>query len=382
MDLNLQATTVFQSNWEAYSNPAIRNIIDQGGARSSKTYSIAQVFLTLLVTKDILLTVCRKTLPALRATAMKDFFDIMKAAGVYREENHNKTDHIYKYKNSEIEFISVDQPQKIRGRKRNCLWLNEANEFSYEDFRQLNMRTIDKVFMDFNPSDEYHWIYDDILTRKDSILIKSTYLDNPFLEESIVKEIERFQGLDQNYWRVYGLGERGVSGLTIYTHWQYCDALSENPDEVIYGLDFGYNNQTALVKIVIKDQNIYTEELLYKSFLTNAQLIEEIKKCNIGNQCIYGDSAEPQRIEEIRRAGFNIKPADKEVSKGIDTIKTRSWFITKSSTNILKEVKSYAWKEKDGKALDEPVKINDHLMDAIRYAIHTHTSKPKTQLFI
>jgi phage terminase large subunit len=214
------------------------------------------------------------------------------------------------------------------------------------------------------------------------VLIKSTYLDNPFLDATIVKEIERLKALDPNYWRIYGLGERGISEMKIYSHWQYCDVFPESPDEIIYGLDFGYNNATALVKVAIKDQVIYTRELLYKSFLTNAQLIEELKTKNIANGYIYADCAEPQRIEEIRKAGFNIKPADKEVGKGIDAVKSHPWFITKESVNTLKEVKSYSWKEKDGKALDEPVKVNDHAMDAIRYAVHTHFLKPKTQLYL
>lgn len=313
---------------------------------------------------------------------MRDFFEVMKGLGVYKRELHNLTDLTYKYGNNEIEFISVDQPQKIRGRKRHYLWLNEANEFAYEDFRQLNMRTEKQIFMDFNPSDEYHWIYDHILTRDDSILIQSTYKDNPFLESTIVKEIERLQGVDKNYWRIYGLGERGISEMKVYSHWQYCDELPDSPDEVIYGLDFGYNNPTALVKVVIKDQVVSWDEILYESYLTNAQLIEKLKQYQIGNATIYADTAEPQRIEEIRRAGFNIKPSDKDVRGGIDAIKTRVWFITKRSVNILKEAKSYSWKEKDGKALDEVVKAWDHLLDAGRYAVHTHTSKPKVSLFI
>jgi phage terminase large subunit len=382
MNLNLNGTSVFEKNYSEYTKNT-RLIVNQGGRGSSKTWSIAQLFLLMLVSqKNILLTVARKTLPALKATAMRDFLEIMKQEGLYREENHNKSDHTYKYRNNEIEFISIDQPQKVRGRKRHYLWLNEANEFAFEDFRQLNMRTEKQIYMDFNPSDEYHWIYDHVLTRDDAVLIKSTYLDNPFLDTSIVKEIERLRALDPNYWRIYGLGERGISEMKIYSHWQYCDKLPNNPDEIIYGLDFGYNNATALVKVVIRDQNIFTQELIYKSYLTNAQLIEEIKIHIKGSDIIYADCAEPQRIEEIRKAGFNIKPADKEVEKGIDAIKTRNWYITKDSVNTLKEVKSYSWKEKDGKALDEPVKVNDHLMDAIRYAVHTHFLKPKVMLYV
>jgi phage terminase large subunit len=378
----LKATNVFQRNWGELEK-GTRLIVNQGGRGSSKTFSIAQLFLILLLTKrNTLLTVCRKTLPALRATAMRDFLEIMKTEGIYKEEYHNKSELSYRYGTNEIEFISVDQPQKVRGRKRHYLWMNEANEFALEDFRQLNMRTDNQIWMDFNPSDEFHWIYDHVLTRNDCTLIKSTYKDNPFLEKAIVAEIERLKDVDHNYWRIYGEGERGMSEMKIYSHWQYCDELPKNPDETIYGLDFGFNNPTALVKIPIKDQVIYTKELIYKTSLTNAQLIEELKRIEVSrSDIIYADSAEPQRIEEIRRAGFNIRPAEKDVAKGIDSVKTRTWFVTKDSTFTLKEVKGYSWKEKDGKALDEVVKTDDHLMDAIRYAVHTRFSKPKTAVY-
>jgi phage terminase large subunit len=379
--MQLKATKIFDKNHQALEGGA-RIIVNQGGRGSSKTWSIAQIFLILLLTKqNVVLTVARKYFPALRATAMKDFFTIMKNEGAYRIESHNRTEHIYRFRSNEIEFISVDQEQKVRGRKRDYLWMNEVNEFSLEDYRQLSMRTENTIFMDFNPSDEFHWIYDQILTRDDTTFIQSTYLDNPFLPRSIVKEIETYRTLDANYWRVYGLGERGISELKVYSHWKVGDE-PETFDEVIYGLDFGYNNPTALVRIGIRDQAYYWKELLYESFITNTQLIERLKGLDIKNGRIYADTAEPQRIEEIRKAGFNIKPSNKDVQKGIDHIKSHAFYVTKDSVNLLKEVKSYSWKEKDGKALDEPVKQYDHLMDAGRYAVHTHSQKVEPSLYV
>jgi phage terminase large subunit len=321
--------------------------------------------------RNALFTICRKTLPSLKATAMKDFLDVLKFLDLYREANHNKTEMIYRLGTNEYEFISVDEPQKIRGRKRKYLWMNEANEFSHEDYRQLILRTTGQVFMDFNPSDEFHWIYEDVLTRPDCTFIQSTYKDNPFLEPEVIREIERLKD-----WRIYGLGERGISETTIYTHWKLSDGI-ENADELIYGLDFGFNNPTALVEIGIRDQDIYCQELLYESHLTNSQLIDKFNDLGISKKIkIYADAAEPQRIEEIRQAGYWIEPADKDVEKGIDTMKARKFYITKDSPNILKEVKSYRWKVKDEKIMDEPVKANDHTMDAIRYAVHTHLKQP------
>jgi phage terminase large subunit len=254
--------------------------------------------------------------------------------------------------------------------------MNEANEFSREDYQQLILRTTGQIYMDYNPSDQFHWIYEDVLTREDCTFIKSTYMDNPFLPAETVREIERLRTQDDNYWRVYGLGERGMSQATIYTHWQYIDRLPKEADEHYYGLDFGFNNPTALVEIAERDQDIFAQELIYESGLTNSDLIKRLDDLKISKQSIiYADSAEPQRIEELKRAGYWVEPADKDVRKGIDTIKTRSFSITKSSVNLLKEVKSYKWKEKDGQMLDEPVKANDHILDALRYGVHTHSKQ-------
>jgi phage terminase large subunit len=297
----------------------------------------------------------------------------LKEQGLYSESNHNKTEHSYKLGDNEVEFVSIDEPQKIRGRKRTYLWINEANELTYEDFRQLNLRTEKKVYLDYNPSDEFHWIYDKVIPRKDCLFIQSTYLDNPFLDDALVKEIEMLKEADPNYWKIYGLGERGTNEAAIYTHWQYCDKIPDNVDEIIYGLDFGFNNKTALVRVGIKDQDHYCQELLYESHLTNSDLIERLKDLKIEDDYpIYADSAEPQRIEEINKAGFYCLPANKDVKKGIDTIKSHGFYITKDSPNLQKEVKSYKWKQKDERILDEPVKFNDHLLDGARYAAHTH----------
>jgi len=383
MKLNLECTGVFEKNYEAYQS-GIRNIVNEGGSRSSKTYSIAQVFiLGALKQRNKVFSICRKTFPALRASAMRDFFDILKTAGIYRQERHNKTEHIYRFPSgSEVEFFSPDQAEKVRGRKRDYLWVNEANEFSYEDWKQLTMRLTGQAFLDYNPSDMFSWIYDHVITREDTEVIRSTYLDNPFLEKSIVKEIERYKGLDDNYWRIYGLGQRGISETTIYKNWQYIDKLPDEFDEEIYGLDFGYNNPSGLVQIRLKDKVPYIKELLYESYLTNSQLIEKMKTFNIGHKYIYPDCAEPQRIEELKKAGFNCKSSDKDVTKGIDTVKSHKMYITKDSVNLLKEVKSYSWKQKDDIILDEPVKANDHLLDAMRYAIHTNNIAIKPAIFI
>lgn len=381
MELNLQATNVYARNYDAYQKQT-RNVVNEGGSGSSKTYSLAQLFLSILYEQpNVVLTIVRKQLPSLRATAMRDFLNIIENAGIYNQSQHNKSELIYRVGKSFVEFISVDEPQKVRSRRRDYLWINEANELKLEDFRQLNMRTRRQVYYDYNPSDQYHWIYDHILTRDDTTVIRSTYLDNPFLSEGERKEIESFKLLDENYWRIYGLGEHGISTATIYRHWEF-QKPPETVDDTIYGLDFGYNNPTALVQIDYRDQNRYWTERIYESYLTNADLIVRLGELNISKSAlIYCDSAEPQRIEELRLAGYNVRAADKEVAKGIDTIKSHKFYINPESKNLTKEVKSYSWKTKDEKVLDEPVKANDHAMDAGRYADHTHTSKPPAGLY-
>lgn len=281
-----------------------------------------------------------------------------------------------------VEFISVDQPQKIRGRKRNICFINEANELSYEDFFQLNVRTTDKIIIDYNPSDEFHWIYDKLQTRDDADFFVTTYKDNPFLEKELVEEIERLQLADENHWRVYGLGERGVSRDTIYTHWKLCDELPGR-GEVFYGQDFGYNVASALVKCEVFEGAVYVEEVLYETKLTTGDLIERYKGLGIDQRKeIFCDCAEPKTIEELRRARFNAKEADKDVTEGIRKVRSMPLFITKNSFNILKEIKSYKWKtDINGRPVrdkdrDEPVKFNDHAMDAMRYAIFTKLHKP------
>jgi len=329
----------------------------------------------MLEEEDTLISVVRKTTPALKATVYKDFLNVLKENNCYNEDKHNKTDMTYRIGSNEIEFFSLDDPQKVRGRKRKYLWCNEANELSYEDFKQLSMRTTGQIHLDYNPSETFHWIYDHVLTRDDVTLIKSTYLDNPFLEVSIVKEIERYKEVDENYWRIYGLGERGVPQATIYPTYFLIDELPEG-GEVVYGLDFGYNHPTSLCKIVLKDDVVYVDEVIYESGLTNSQLIEKMSVLDIQkNVIIYADAEDANRIEEIKQAGYWIERANKSVKDGIDALITRKKYLTKRSTNGIKEMQMYKWKQKDDRILDEPVKIHDDFVDSMRYGVYSHITK-------
>ena len=362
-----------------------RIVINQGGTRSGKTYSILQVLCEYCLenrNRNSVITVVRKTLPALKGSAYRDFLEILNKEGWYSEEWHNKSEMTYLLFGNLVEFISVDQPQKIRGRKRNVCFINEANELTWEDFFQLNIRTTDKVILDYNPSDEFHWIYERLQIREDADFFVTTYLDNPHLDKDLVIEIELLKDADENYWRVYGLGQRGFSSETIYTHWQYGDF----PEgcEVVYGVDFGFNVPSSIIKIGFKENACYVEEVLYETKLTTNDLIERIKGLNIERHAeMFCDNAEPKTIEEIVRAGYNAKPAEKDVYAGIQKVKSMPLFVTQNSHNMIKELKSYKWKlDKNGKVHPDevPVKFNDHAMDAMRYGIYTKLNRPQFQI--
>lgn len=358
-----------------------RIVINQGGTRSGKTYSILQVLCEWCNDNreaGWVISIVRKTLPSLKGSAYRDFMQILDNEGWYSEEYHNKSELTYNLFGNLVEFVSIDQPQKIRGRKRNVCFINEANELTWEDFFQLNIRTTDKMILDYNPSDEYHWIYDKLEPRDDADFFVTTYKDNPFLEASLVEEIERLEQADKNYWRVYGLGQKGISQDTIYTHWRLCKELP-NRGEQFFGCDFGYNNSTALVLCELFEGAIYVDEWLYQTKLTTQDLIYEFMAIGVRRSLeIFADCAEPKTIEEIHRAGYNIHPSDKDVLEGIRKVRSMPLYFTDRSLNIIKEGKNYKWKvDKNGVRLDEPVKFNDHAMDAIRYAVFTKLTGPQ-----
>ena len=244
---------------------------------------------------------------------MRDMIEILEKEGYYNVEDHNKSDQTYNLFGNTVEFISLDQPQKVRGRKRNILFINEANEIDFESWTQLSLRTTDKIIIDYNPSDEFHWIYEKVMTRDDAEFFRSTYMDNPFLPDSTIQEIERLKDADENYWRVYGLGERGKSRSLVFDNVGEVDRIPENSKEISFGLDFGYSNDpTTLIRIHQRDQELYFEELIYSTGLTNQDICEEFRSLEIRRTAeIFADSAEPKSIEEIYRQGYNIKPTKK-----------------------------------------------------------------------
>lgn len=381
--VKVKYTDVFLWNKEAYEKRTHRVIANQGSTRSGKTYSISQLLALYIPHKEkVTISVVSPSLPHLKRGARRDILKILEDAGIYTDEQFNKTDNVYHYPNgSYIEFFGAEDSGKVRGPGRDILYINEANLLPYNIYQQLALRTKKTIFLDFNPVDEMSWVYD-VADKEGNILIHSTYKNNPFLPKEQVEEIESLKDADENLWRVFGLGERGKSQEIIYTHWR----TGQFPDgcEVCYGLDFGYSVPTALVKVGFKENQTYVQEMLYETKLTTTDLIERLKVLNIQRADeIFCDNAEPKTIEELVRAGFNAKPAEKDVYAGIQKVKSQPLNITPDSSNLIKEIKSYKWKvDKDGKVHpdESPVKIWDHLCDAMRYAIFTKLNKPKFQV--
>jgi phage terminase large subunit len=377
-------TPVFAANRAAYEARKHRVIANEGSSRSSKTVSLAQLLsLYIPIKEKKAISICSPSLPHLKRGARRDFLDALMAAGIYSDALFNKTDQIYHYPNgSYVEFFGVEDGAKVHGPSRDILWINEANLIPVETYRQLAIRTNQTIFLDYNPADEYSWVYD-VADKPGNKIIHSTYRNNlNQLSKEIIAEIESLKDADENLWKVYGLGLRGTSAETIYTHWKICDHFPGNCEETFYGLDFGFNNPSALIKVGVLDGRLYAEEIFYETKLTTNDLTDAIKIYGLSRSCeIYCDAAEPKTIEEIKRMGLKALPAEKSVYDGIQKVKSMPLFITRNSTNMLKEIKSYKFKtDKDGRALDEPVKFNDHALDALRYAVYTKLNKRKKVL--
>ena len=387
LSVNKQVTPVFYANKEALENPKYDTIANQGSTRSSKTYSIMQLLIMVALSGKTQISCVSISMPHLKKGCRKDFLEIMNDWGLYSDSDFNKTDNIYKFPNTgaTIEFFSADDDKKVRGSNRDILYVNEANLLSHDTYRQLALRTRGKKIIDYNPADEFNYVYD-IAAMPSSKFIKSTYKNNlKFLTDSQIREIENLNPEinpstgDANLWKVFGLGERGSSEATIYTHWTYTNQMPTH-GEVIYGQDFGYNNPSALIKLVVNDNGVYACEMFYETKLTTDDIIDYYKELDISKyDPIYADT-EGDRIEQIQRAGYNIRAASKQVELGINYVKSRPLKIYKGSVNLIKEIKSYKWKQKliggVDFTLDEPVKVRDHAMDALRYAAYTHYANP------
>jgi phage terminase large subunit len=353
--------------------------IVQGGTSSSKTFSIIPLLITYAIQSPRSeISIVSESIPHLKRGAIKDFINIMIMTGNYKDASFNKSDLKYKFSNgSYIEFFSVDQPDKLRGARRDVLFINECNNVNFEAYNQLAIRTKKFIYLDYNPTSEF-WVHTELMNDEDSEFIILTYKDNEALDQAIVKEIEKAREKAktskywENWWKVYGLGQVGSLEGVIFSNWSIIGKIPIDAKLLGYGMDFGFTNDpTTLVAVYRYDGKLIIDELLYKTGMINADIIKVLNSLKIDRYPIWGDSAEPKTIEEIRRAGFNIKPVEKgtdSIKFGIDTMQQYEMLITDNSTNIIKELRSYTWDtDKTGKTLNKPIDAYNHAIDAIRY---------------
>jgi phage terminase large subunit len=389
-----QHTPVYYANKKAFDSGLYRVIANQGSTRSSKTFSLSQLMVDIASGAENSLTgrpyekteisIVSPSLPHLKKGARKDVLQILEELNIFNEDDFNRTDQVYTFPlGSTLEFFGAEDSKKVRGPSRKILYVNEANLLSKATYVQLALRTEETIFIDFNPADEHSYVYE-IADKPGNKLIISTYRNNrKNLPKEQIEEIEALKDADENLWRVYGLGQRGSSSETIYTHWKIVDEMP-NRGEKVYGQDFGYNVPSALLDIEFYEGGVYWDELLYEPKLTTGDLIERYKSLDVEKgRPVYCDNAEPKTIEEIYRAGYNALPADKDVTEGIRKVKSLPLYVTRRSVNTIKELKSYKWKkDKDDRVLDEPVKFNDHACDAGRYGTFTHLHNPSSTYMI
>ncbi len=356
----------------------------QGGTSASKSISI----LLLLVnqaqrdTSPTVTSIVSESFPHLRRGVMRDFLNIMQGHNYYKEANWDKTNSIYTFETgSQIEFFSADQSEKMRGARRDRLFINECNNVTLEAFNELEVRTKEVVFLDFNPTSEF-WLFTEVVGKRDDIdLIIVTYKDNEALDAQIVASIEQRKN-NRNWWRVYGEGLLGDVEGKVYKDWKIIDEIPHEARLISYGLDFGYTNDpTSIVAIYYFNGGYIFDEVCYQKGLSNKQIADIFNTQS--KAIIMADSAEPKSIDELRVHGLTVLASTKgkgSVSQGIQFVQAQRISVTKSSINVIREYRNYLWEtDKDGKVINVPEHEYSHSLDAIRYGMQVkmNLNKPK-----
>ena len=345
--------------------------IAQGGTAAGKTIGIILYLIDKCQREKVSVSVVSESLPHLKRGALRNFLDIMQSHNYYKEELYNRTDRIYNFETgATMEFFAVDEVGKVRGPRRDILFINECNNVNYEIYDQLEVRSNREIILDYNPVSEF-WVHTDVIPKQDHDFLKLTYLDNEAVDPRIKISIESRKDRE-NWWRIYGLGEIGILEGSIYTDWEFIDHIPEEARLEGYGLDFGYTNDpTAVIAIYYLDGGYILDEKLYRTGLTNNQIAALIKQWS--EAVVICDSAEPKSIEEIKLYDLNAVPSVKgsgSVNYGIQLVQDQKIKVTKSSINLIKEYRNYKWKlNKDGKPENTPEDVWNHALDAVRYGI-------------
>ncbi len=387
--MKIRTTRIYEDNAEAWLSSK-RRALNEGGTASSKTWSILQLLILIAqnTKSSLLISVISESLPHLKRGAIRDFFRILDESWD-NNPRYNKTEHIYTFGKGVIEFFGADEPAKIRGPRRDILFINEANNVPWETARGLDIRTSKFTICDWNPVGEF-WAHEYWVGLPENVYIHSTYLDAiDVLPPEVVVNIESNKDKDPNWWNIYGLGRLGkVEGL-VYPYFGQVETLPVG--DVFYGLDFGFSNDpTVLVKNVIAGENLYSQELIYETNLTNDEIALKMEELGVQKNFdeILAESAEPKSIEEIYRYGFNIKPCPKgpgSVEYGHQKIRQYKQFWTKDSTNCIKEQRNFRYvSDKNGKLTEKTTHIFSHGMDARRYGVigWVEESEPQDEILV
>jgi len=354
--------------------------IVQGGTSASKTISILLWLINLAQsdTKPTLTSIVAESIPHLKRGAMRDFKNIMVAHNYWKDSLWNATDSTYTFETgSKVEFFSTDNGDKLRGARRDRLFMNEANNCTLDAFDQLEVRTKEFVYLDYNPTNEF-WLFTDVMPNRDDwekVIV--TYKDNEALSPEIVSSIEQRKNR-KGWWQVYGEGQLGEVEGKIYKGWNEIDEIPHEARLERRGLDFGYTNDpTAIVDIYYYNGGYILDEVCYQKGMSNKEIVDVLK--NIDPILVIADSAEPKSIDEIRLYGLNIMPAVKgsgSINQGIQYVQQQRISVTKRSYNLIKEYRNYLWAtDKNGKILNEPEGGLDHALDAVRYAFSSLAPK-------
>ena len=361
-----------------------------GGAGSGKSVVAAQkILLRILTEPEHKFLAVRKVARTLRESVFALFKELIFKLELGDEFKINESNMSIEYlpNKNKIIFFGLDNPEKIKSIAGiTGIWIEEATELKKEDLDQLDLRlrgptkNYKQIIITFNPVSAQHWIKKYFFDEKteDTFILKTTYLDNPFIDEDYLKTFRRLKKQNYDYYKIYALGNWGTLKGLIYPKYETIDKMPEYFEKEYIGLDFGYNHPYAIVHIRIDNNNLYVDEIFYEREWENPKVVEWAKSNAswMKKIQIYADSARPDLISEWRVAGFRIEKANKSVFEGINTVKSFNIHITRRSVNILKEIELYAWKvDKDGNSLDEPVKLNDDAMDAIRYALTPYIAK-------
>jgi len=353
-----------------------------GGTSASKTISILQILIDKAQSDrtPTLTSITSESMPHLKRGAMRDFLNIMEGHGYFKESQWNRSDFVYTFETgSKIEFFSLDMPHKVRGPRRDRLFINEANNIPKETYDQLEVRTNNEIWLDWNPTNEF-WFYTGVKDSPNVDFLILTYKDNEGLPQSIVQSIESRRD-NKQWWRVYGEGLLGEVEGKVYKGWKIIDDIPHEARLERYGLDFGYSNDpAAIVAVYYYNGGYIFDEITYQTGLSNKRLADVLK--NIDSALVIADSAEPKSIDEIKEYGVSVLPANKgqgSINQGILYLQDQKISITKNSINLIKEYRNYMWKfDKDGIQLTVPESGNDHALDAVRYAMES--LRPKKEI--